>query len=188
MIILASGSPQRWALVGTLGVGYTIDLPEVEEGQDPMLNARAKAGEVLGRRTLERGEVVVACDTEVLLDGRALGKAADAAEARDMLTSLAGRAHEVVSALVVRAAGAEREALVSTAVHMRAHDPALIDWYLGTGEWEGRAGAYAVQGAGGALVERLDGDPSSVVGLPLPALVGALAELGMAPFGARAGR
>ncbi|MEQ9337110.1 MAG: Maf family protein [Miltoncostaeaceae bacterium] len=182
MIILASASPQRWALVGTLGVAYTIDMPEVEEGADPMANARAKAAEVAGRRNLEPGEVVVACDTEVVLDGRALGKAGDEAQAREMMTSLAGRAHEVVSALVVRGPAGAREALVSTAVHMRAHEPALIEWYLGTGEWSGRAGSYAVQGAGGALVERIDGDPSSVVGLPLPALVSALRDLGMAPF------
>lgn len=182
MIILASASPQRWALLGTLGVAFTIDMPEVEEGTDPMANARAKAAEVMGRRELDPGELVLACDTEVVLDGRVLGKADDEAEARAMLTALAGRAHEVVSALVVSGPAGHREALVSTAVHMRAHDPALIEWYLGTGEWPDRAGSYAVQGAGGALVERIEGDPSSVVGLPLPALVTALADLGVAPF------
>lgn len=184
MILLASGSPQRRSLLGTLGLPFTVVVPGVPEGADPLANARAKAAAVVARAGVPPEGAVVACDTEVVLAGRALGQPADRAAAAAMLAGLAGAAHEVVSALVVRGEGETHEAVVRTTVRMRALSPALQRWYLDTEEWRGRAGGYAIQGAGGALIAAIDGDPSSVVGLPLPALVDALTALAIGPFAA----
>ena len=117
---------------------------------------------------------MLACDTEVHVDGVVFGKPADAAEAREMLERLAGRMHEVLGGLVLRSNGEERTAVASTAVFFRALDPAELDEYVATGEWKGRAGGYAIQGRGAALVERIEGDFWNVVGLPVPELIGLL--------------
>jgi septum formation protein len=127
-------------------------------------NARRKANAV-------DGELVLACDTEVNVDGRVLGKPADEAEAVTMLTSLAGRMHEVLGGLVLRERGEERTAIASTKVYFRTLDPQEIAEYVATGEWKGRAGGYAIQGRGAALVERINGDFWNVVGLPVPDLI-----------------
>ena len=181
MIVLASRSPQRRALLAALGVEFRVLAPRVDEGEDPLANARAKA-----RAARERAgggaTAVLACDTEVLLDGRALGKPPDAARAREMLGALAGREHRVRSALVLARGGAEDHRVVDTAVRLRPVDPAMADWYVATGEWRDRAGGYAIQGAGAALVEGIDGDYSNVVGLPVSALVELLAGAGLAPW------
>jgi septum formation protein len=119
---------------------------------------------------------VLACDTEVNVDGVVFGKPADGAEARRMLDRLAGRAHEVLGGLVLRCTGPDAEpreltAIASTIVHFRALEPAEVDEYVATGEWRGRAGGYAIQGRGAALVERIEGDFWNVVGLPVPELL-----------------
>ena len=114
---------------------------------------------------------MLACDTEVNLDGRVLGKPADAAEAVSMITELAGRSHEVLGGLVLRVAGEEHTAIASTIVEFRALERSEVDWYVASGEWQGRAGGYAIQGKGAALVERIEGDFWNVVGLPVPELV-----------------
>lgn len=113
-------------------------------------------------------------DTIVVLDGGVFGKPADAAEARATLAALAGRSHTVLSGVCVvepGGAAAPRTALASTRVRFRALDAATLDWYVGTGEWEGRAGGYAIQGRGAALVGAIEGDYLNVVGLPVPALL-----------------
>jgi septum formation protein len=125
------------------------------------------------------GDLVLACDTEVNVDGAVFGKPADEAEAVRMLTQLSGRAHEVLGGLVLRCAPAdapggearELTAIASTAVYFRTLEPADIDDYVTTGEWRGRAGGYAIQGRGAALVEKIEGDFWNVVGLPVPELV-----------------
>jgi septum formation protein len=114
------------------------------------------------------GDPVLAADTEVVLDGRVFGKAADEAEAEQYLRALTGRTHEVWGGVAVRHGGAELTAHAVTRVTFRTFDPA---WYVGTGEWRGRAGAYAIQGKGTLLVERIEGDYWNVVGLPLAELV-----------------
>jgi septum formation protein len=143
------------------------DVEELTDG-DPrelvLQNALAKARAVEGER-------VLACDTEVNVDGRVLGKPADEDEARAMLRLLAGRAHEVLGGLVLRLGEQECTAIASTAVYFRQLDSGEIDEYVQTGEWRGRAGGYAIQGRGAALVERIDGDFWNVVGLPVPELV-----------------
>ncbi len=188
MIILASRSPQRRALLTGIGVEFRALPAGVDEGADPLENARLKAEHVVGRVGVPPGGAVLGADTEVILDGEALGKPADAAAARAMLERLAGRAHEVRTAIVLIGEGARREVVSTTRVHMRTAGPEILDWYTGTGEWSDRAGGYAIQGAGAALVERVDGDYTNVVGLPVAAVVSALDALGMAPWAAHRAR
>jgi septum formation protein len=109
---------------------------------------------------------VLGVDTEVVLDGDLLGKGADAEEAAAMLRSLSGRAHEVISGLCLRTPEWEELRTASTLVTFRLLDDRAIASYVDSGEWEGRAGAYAIQGLGAGLVERIDGDFLNVVGLP----------------------
>ena len=114
---------------------------------------------------------MIACDTVVVLDGRIYGKPADVEEARLMLGALAGRTHEVTSGLAVLAEGEERTAIARTEVSFRAMGRRLLGWYLDRGEWRERAGGYAIQGAGAALVRSIAGEYENVVGLPVAALI-----------------
>jgi septum formation protein len=119
---------------------------------------------------------VLGCDTEVVCDGRVYGKPAGPEDAEEMLESLAGRTHEVVSGLVLLTPAWEEVRREVTRVTFRGLTPRDIAWYVGSGEWEGRAGGYAIQGRGAALVERIEGDYLIVVGLPVSVLVRLLAE------------
>jgi septum formation protein len=157
-------------------------VPGVEEltGGDPEVevieNARRKAAAVA-----DRGGIVIACDTDVVLDGRALGKPGNGDEARRYLDLLSGRPHEVMSGLVVLREGEERSGVERTTVVFRDLDDAAKRRYVGFGEWRGRSGGYAIQTLGSTLVERIEGSVSNVVGLP----VGLLAELAPDFFEAR---
>lgn len=119
------------------------------------------------------GAIVIACDTDVVLDGKALGKPADAAEARAYLERMSDRAHVVLSGLVVLDGDEERSGLARTSVVFKPLSEAEKERYVRFGEWEGRSGGYAIQTLGSTLVERLEGSVSNVVGLP----VGLLFEL-----------
>ncbi len=146
---------------------------EVEEGE-----AEAVAlGNALGKaRAVERadGEVVLGVDTVVSLGGRLYGKPQDEAQARAGLRALSGATHTVLSAIALLGLGElPVSATASTQVRFRELDAATIEWYLGSGEWRERAGGYAIQGAGCALVESIAGDWTNVVGLPVAALVAA---------------
>jgi septum formation protein len=129
-------------------------------------NARRKAVAV-------EGQLVIACDTDVVLDGEVLGKPADAREAREYLDRMSGRAHTVMSGLVVVVDGEERVGVEKTNVVFKQLSEGEKERYVRFGEWEGRSGGYAIQTLGSSLVERLEGSVSNVVGLP----VGLLAEL-----------
>jgi septum formation protein len=172
-VVLASGSPQRREILEKLGVAFEVVVSGAEElkGGDPeaevVENARRKA------RAVERDGIVIACDTDVVLDGKALGKPADAAESREYLDRMSGRAHTVMSGLVVLAGGEERSGLESTSVVFKDLSDAEKERYVAFGEWEGRSGGYAIQTLGSTLVERIEGSVSNVVGLP----VGLLLEL-----------
>lgn len=155
---------------------------EVDEGADARENARAKAAAVAARSGVPAGGAVLGADTEVILDGAALGKPADAAEARDMLATLGGRAHEVLTVVALLSEAGLQERGVQAVVRMRALDERRLAWYLDSGEWRERAGGYAIQGAGAALVERIEGDPSTVIGLPLGAVAEMLASVGLGPW------
>jgi septum formation protein len=149
------------------------DVQELVEGdpEDVVLeNARRKAHSGLAKAS--GAGAVLGVDTEVVLDGRILGKAHDVAGAGQRIAALAGRTHEVLSGLVVLLAAEtgepiERTGVARSAVTFRDLDPRLLDAYLASGEWRDRAGAYAVQGLGSTLVERVDGDLSNVIGLPV---------------------
>src|SRR5205823_3477494 len=122
-------------------------------------------------------ELVIGCDTIVVLDGRIYGKPADEQEAAATIRALAGRTQQVISGLAVLLGGEERLALASTDVTFRPADEELIASYVGTGEWRERSGGYAIQGAGASLVERIDGEVENVVGLPLGTLLELAPEL-----------
>ena len=176
-LILASRSPQRRAILEQLGVEFRVEAPEVEELTDgdprrvALENALRKARAVSGER-------VLGVDTEVVLDGRVFGKPRDPAEAETFLRRLSGRTHEVLSGLVLRLPhGEERADVAVTRVRFRLLEQRDIDWYLASGEWRERAGGYAIQGRGAALVAEIEGDYWNVVGLPVALLVELAPEL-----------
>jgi septum formation protein len=187
-IVLASASPRRRELLAALGLEFDVIPPDVTEVRtgDPaeavLANARAKARAVT--QQVSRGALVVGVDTDVALDGRLLGKADTEAKARRRLEALSGRTHEVLSGLAVllpHPAGAhpeERTAVETSKVTFAPLTEAQIDLYLASGEWRDRAGAYAVQGLGSMLVERVEGDLANVIGLPLRRLLALAPELG----------
>jgi septum formation protein len=175
-VVLASGSPQRSEILRKLGVEFEVVVSGVEEltGGDPefevLQNARMKA------RAVERDGLVIACDTDVVVDGKALGKPEDETQARGYLELLSGRAHEVLSGLVVRGSE-ERSGLERTTVVFRELEEGEMDRYVRFGEWRGRSGGYAVQTLGSTLVARIEGSVSNVVGLPVGLLVELVPEL-----------
>jgi nucleoside triphosphate pyrophosphatase len=179
-LVLASSSPQRRAILERLGVQFTVrpsGASELERGDPATLaqeNALRKARAV---RTPGASEVVLACDTLVALEGVVYGKPASRRAAAQTLRALSGATHEVVSGLAVLLADEERTAIARTAVAFRVLSEQLLRWYLATGEWRGRAGGYAIQGAGAALVRAVDGDYENVVGLPLATLLDLYPEL-----------
>jgi septum formation protein len=120
---------------------------------------------------------VLGCDTIVVLDGVIYGKPPDAAAARETLTALGGRTHEVLSGLALLLPDEERTAVARTRVTFRELERELLDWYLATEEWRGRSGGYAIQGAGAKLALALDGEEENVVGLPLATLLEIYPEL-----------
>jgi septum formation protein len=169
-----------------LGVAFTIrasDAEELQAGDSPsevaIENALRKA------RAVQRPgvqEAVLGCDTIVVLDGVIYGKPPDAPAARQTLAALGGRTHEVLSGLAVllpgeRSEAVQRTAVAVTKVTFRDFDEDLLDWYVGTGEWRGRSGGYAIQGAGAKLALAVEGEEENVVGLPLAALLDIYPEL-----------
>jgi septum formation protein len=179
-LVLASRSPQRRAILAQLGVVFTVQVPEVEELESgpphevALENAYRKASAVAAG---SRQGPVLGVDTVVALGARMYGKPADPEEARATLTALAGRRHAVVSGVCVIEDGRSRTAAAQTAVEFRALPDQLIDWYLASGEWRERAGGYAIQGRGAALVAAIDGDYLNVVGLPVATLLELLPDL-----------
>jgi septum formation protein len=175
-LLLASTSPQRRAILEQLGIPFDVVAPRYEEHDgaagDPVAlvreHARGKARSVAA----EAGErPVVGVDTAVVLDGRVFGKPTDAGEAERMLEALAGRRHAVVSGLCLLTRGGELADADTSFVTFRPLTPRDLAWYLAAGEWKGRAGGYAIQGRGAALVTGVEGDYLNVVGLPAALLV-----------------
>jgi septum formation protein len=180
-ILLASTSPQRRAILEQLGIPFEAVTPRYQENDEPgtapdqlvRTHATGKARSVAERAG---DRPVLGVDTEVVLDGRVYGKPSNAEEAASMLDALAGRTHDVLSGLCLLTPGWEAVEYEVTRVTFRALTPRDIAGYLAAAEWEGRAGAYAIQGRGAALVERIEGDFLNVVGLPAALLVRLLAE------------
>lgn len=175
-ILLASASPQRSAILTQLGLPFRVVVAEVAEIEmgDPadlaLRNAHLKADAV---RDQARGdELIVACDTVVDVDGIPFGKPANAEEAFTMLALLRGRTHHVVGGLVIAHPGSDitRERVVKTMVRFRDFPDELLQSYLEGEEWRDRAGGYAIQGTGAAMVSGIGGDYQNVVGLPVAGL------------------
>ena len=180
-IVLASQSPQRREILERLGLEFELAVPDVEEvrGGDPAADVVENARRKARAAGSEDGALVIGCDTDVAVDGVALGKPADAAAAREYLERLSGREHEVVSGLVLLGPeeGRERSGVARSGVGFRELDGPAVQRYLRSGEWRDRAGGYAIQGLGSTLVERVEGDVSNVIGLPLGLLLELAPEL-----------
>lgn len=171
-LVLASASPRRRELLSSLGIDFScrpVDLDETprpgEEAEAYVLRlARAKAG-----ADVRPGEIVLAADTIVVLDGQLLGKPEDAARARSMLQTLSGRRHRVLTGVAVHPSEKPVAAEVCVSeVTIAPLSEEEIAWYVDTGEPLDKAGAYAIQGLGALLVETISGNYSNIVGLPLP--------------------
>jgi septum formation protein len=173
-LVLASTSPQRRAILEQLRIRFEVVAPAYVEDDPPGLEpedfVRTHA-EGKARSVHAEGRVTLGVDTAVVLDGRVYGKPHDVGDAERMLGDLSGRTHTVVSGLCLLGPDIELVRHALTNVTFRLLAPELVRTYLANGEWEGRAGAYAIQGLGGRLVERIDGDYLNVVGLPGPLLV-----------------
>jgi septum formation protein len=181
-VVLASASPRRAELLASVGLRFRVVPAEIDEsaqaGEEPpgyVARLSAAKSSVIADRLSGGAEptstLVVAADTTVDVDGRILEKPAGADDARRMLGLLSGRRHLVHTGVTVRAAVADDgpvdTIVVSTTVEFVELGPDAIEWYVATGEPFGKAGGYAIQGAGGALVRRVDGSVSNVIGLPL---------------------
>jgi septum formation protein len=190
-VALASASPRRRELLASLGLRVTVipsaydekPLPGLDPGETALRHARGKAS-----GATPSAHLIVAADTVVDLDGEALGKPSDTAEARTMLRRLAGRWHVVHTAFALRddRTGATFEQTVSTRVRFADLDEVTVDAYAASGDGMDKAGGYGIQGFAATLVERIDGDYFTVVGFPLAAFALALPQLGYRLVPARA--
>jgi septum formation protein len=181
-LVLASGSPQRRALLDALGLDFDVKVPSVEEetGGEPrdlvVRNALRKAEAIASD---DPDTLIIAGDTEVVIDGEVLGQPGSEAEARAHLERLSGAEHHVLGGLVLLGpAHAEpRTGVDVSTVAFRELGEPLLNAYLASGEWRGRAGSYAIQGLGSALVDIVRGDVSNVIGLPVGLLLRLAPEL-----------
>ena len=175
MLYLASQSPRRLELLRQLGIDpelLDVDVPELRQPGEPAADyvnrvAREKAGAGLLEVMSAPGALVLGADTEVILGEVVYGKPADAGDAARMLRELSGRTHRVVTAVWLMSAEREEHAVQQSAVTMASLSEADIAAYIGSDEWRGKAGAYAIQGRAGAFIAHLEGSHSSVMGLPL---------------------
>jgi septum formation protein len=194
-VILASGSPQRRAILEQLGIAFTVVVPDVDEltsgppeevvlenahrkalaiatGLDPAHpSANTESAGLAGQRASKTTEAILGVDTVVALGSVIYGKPSDREAAAETLQALGGRGHRVLSGVCVIEDGLARTAAAVTTVNFRPLDERTLAWYLDTGEWRGRAGGYAIQGRGAALVDSIEGDYLNVVGLPVATLL-----------------
>lgn len=185
-LVLASGSPRRRALLEEQGLSFEVVASAVPEIVAPGEDAAAYTCRVAREKAvavaaLRPAAVVLAADTEVVFGGAILGKPVDPDHARALLARLAGNVHEVITGVCVRGPAGEERFAVRTAVRFRPIDEAEIRWYVATGEPLDKAGAYAIQGRGGAFVEAIYGSFTNVIGLPVAETLAALARAGIRP-------
>jgi septum formation protein len=183
VVVLASGSPRRRELLERIGYQLVVDAADVDEspisGETPgdyVLRLATRKAEVVAAR--HPGQVVLGADTTVTVDDQILGKAADADQARAMLARLFGREHQVLTGFAAVGGGQTVTGLATTAVVMRQPAAVEVAGYLASGEWQGKAGAYAVQGMAAAFVTEVRGSITSVIGLPLAEAVEAIKRVG----------
>jgi septum formation protein len=182
-LVLASASPRRARILRELGIPFRVVVSHEDESLRPGEDARA-AVERLARAkavAVAAGETlpVLAADTEVLCEGRVLGKPSDAADAAAMLRRLSGRSHEVVTGVCLAAGAAVRSGVEASTVRFAPMSDAEIEWYVSTGEPLDKAGAYHVDGRGALFVETVLGSPSNVAGLPVRLLLRLAREAGL---------
>ncbi len=179
-LVLASGSPQRKEILTRVGLEFEVIVSGVEEivHGDPaevvLANALRKADAVA-----RPGSIVIGCDTDVVVEDHVIGKPESELRAHEYLAQLSGRTHDVFSGLAVVGPDPDqvRTGVARTRVRFRQLDAPEIERYLATGEWKGRAGGYAIQGRGSALVAGIEGDISNVIGLPVGLLFDLAPEL-----------
>jgi septum formation protein len=189
-LILASGSPRRALLLATAGFAFDVSAPDVVETMcedEPAAEAVLRLAE-LKAAAVDRAsdEVILAADTMVVLDEDSLGKPSDRDDAIQMLTTLSGRTHSVLTGWVAIGQGGERFGVAETRVGFRSLDTDAVIAYVDDAQPFDKAGAYAIQGEGGRLIEHVDGSRANVMGLPLREVADALADLGIvrsAPHG-----
>ena len=187
-LVLASRSPRRRALLEQVGLACATIDPAVDESPlageapDALVERLARSKARAGHARVAGPAVVLAADTTVTIDGHALGKPADEAEALDMLARLSGRDHIVYTGVAVATAAGIESCTVATRVDLRATTPGERRAYWSSGEPAGKAGAYAIQGLGAVFVERIEGSYSNVVGLPLFETVALLQAAGVDPL------
>jgi septum formation protein len=185
-LVLASQSPRRRELLESLGIAVEVRPAGADEsvrpGEGPEAYVRRVAADKARAVEAGPGEIVLAADTAVVLSGEVLGKPRDDGDARRMLRALSGAEHEVLTGVRARIGApglAEAEVVVSTRVRFAPLAEAQIAWYVDSGEPRDKAGAYAIQGKGGAFVRAVEGSVSNVVGLPLEETLALLARLGL---------
>ncbi len=185
-LILASASPRRRELLAQVGIVPDAVLPaEIDEtparGETPRACALRLAAAKAEACQADADDVVLAADTIVALGSRMLGKPADAAEAKAFLALLSGRRHRVLTAVAVRRGERRWSRAVETAVRFKRLDVPEFAAYVASGEWQGKAGGYAIQGRAGGFIPWIGGSYSNVVGLPLTETLGLLAAAGLGP-------
>nr|HEX4315202.1 nucleoside triphosphate pyrophosphatase [Kofleriaceae bacterium] len=182
MLVLASASPRRRDMLARVGVPFEARPADIDEtplpGEEPAgYVARIARGKATATARAA-GQFVLAADTTVTIDGEILAKAADEREATAMVAKLVGRTHRVITAFCVVGDGVLREGAAVTEVDVIPASDAVVAAYIASGEWRGKAGAYAIQGVGAALVSAVRGSVTNVIGLPLVEVLAALREVG----------
>lgn len=185
-LILGSASPRRLELLGQIGIRPDALRPaDIDEtprrGEMPRDYVRRMAAEKAAALTLGAGEAALTADTTVAVGRRILGKPADREEAATFMRLMSGRRHVVLTAMALRHGSRTAVRLVETKVRMRAIDEPSLQRYLDAGDWQGKAGAYAIQGAAAAFIPWIEGSFSAVVGLPLSETAAMLAAIGIHP-------
>jgi septum formation protein len=182
-LILASASPRRAELLTLAGFAFEVEAADVDETVLADESPEAYVARVARDKALKVAEhyppdaCILAADTTVVADGEILAKPLDADDARRMLTLLSGRVHDVFTGVVLRRGGLELTEVARTRVHVVPLTPAAIDWYISTGEAQGKAGAYGIQGRAARFIDWIDGSWSNVVGLPVATVAAMLAAI-----------
>lgn len=185
-LILGSASPRRLELLAQIGIVpdalRPADIDETPRKAEPPRDyVRRMAAEKAAALDLAEGEALLTADTTVAVGRRILGKPADRDEAATFMRLMSGRRHVVLTAIALRHGSRTAVRLVETKVRMRSIDPAALERYLDAGDWQGKAGGYAIQGAAAAFIPWLEGSFSAVVGLPLSETAAMLAAIGIHP-------
>jgi septum formation protein len=187
-LVLGSGSPRRLELLAQVGITPDeVRPPDIDEdarkGELPRDYVNRIASEKAAAVVISADEVVLCADTSVALGRRILGKPANEGEARTFLNALSGRRHKVITAVAVKHGDRVWQKDVQTSVAMRRLTKSEIDWYIATGDWQGKAGGYGIQGPASAFIPWLNGSFHAVMGLPLPEALGLLRAAGYPVLG-----